>query len=148
MLTMGYFIQKCWSAAIFFKKFYNLCSGYLGFCKSYKLWTHICQNCCPPILYMSMCRSPEESVLVCFKYRINTYLRSPITKPENFLKSSSELNLVLSIMTRSHVFLWAGPCCITASSTRHTDVFIRPKDVITSSCSSSMLLSHVITSCY
>ena len=65
----------------------------------------------------------------CWKH----YLRRPITKPLNFLKSSSELNFVFKSITRSKVFLWAGPACITASITRHTLVFIRPNDVITSS---------------
>ena len=62
-----------------------------------------------------------------------SYLRSPMTKPENFLKSSSELNFVLRSMTRSQVFLWAGPAWITASISRHTEVFIRPNEVMTSS---------------
>ena len=62
-----------------------------------------------------------------------------MTKPENFLKSSSELNFVLRSITRSQVFLWAGPAWMTASSTRHTEVFILPKDVMTSSCTAIML---------
>ena len=64
---------------------------------------------------------------------MSTYLRRPITNPENFLKSSSELNFVLRSMTRSQVFLWAGPACITASINLQTEVFIRPKEVMTSS---------------
>ena len=38
-----------------------------------------------------------------------TYLRRPMTKPENFLKFSSLLNLVLSNITRSQVLVWVGP---------------------------------------
>jgi len=56
-----------------------------------------------------------------------------MTKPENFLKFSSLLNFVLSSMTRSQVFVWVGPACMTASMTLHTLVFMRPKLVITSS---------------
>ena len=61
-------------------------------------------------------------------------MRRPITNPENFLKSSSELNLVLRSITRSQVFLCAGPAWITASISLHTEVFMRPNEVITSSC--------------
>ena len=32
-----------------------------------------------------------------------------MTKPENFLKFSSLLNLVLSNITRSQVLVWVGP---------------------------------------
>ena len=56
-----------------------------------------------------------------------------MTKPENFLKSSSELNLVLRSITRSQVLRWAGPAWITASISLHTEVFIRPNEVMTSS---------------
>ena len=40
---------------------------------------------------------------------LKTYLRRPMTKPENFLKFSSLLNLVLSNITRSQVLVWVGP---------------------------------------
>ena len=56
-----------------------------------------------------------------------------MTKPENFLKSSSELNLVLRSITRSQVLRCAGPAWITASISLHTEVFIRPNEVMTSS---------------
>ena len=59
-----------------------------------------------------------------------------MTNPENFLKSSSELNLVLRSITRSQVLRWAGPAWITASISLHTEVFIRPNEVMTSSCNS------------
>ena len=51
----------------------------------------------------------EANFIILKKNARKVYLSMPMTKPENFLKSSSEENLVFNIITRSQFDRWAGP---------------------------------------